>query len=307
MMKAAIFPGQGSQAPGMGLSLYETSEHAKAILDRCEAAYGGGLLDVCFYGSADDLKDTAIAQPALFAVSLAAFHAAADRGYSADMVAGHSVGEYAALCVAGVFDVETGIMLVKARGRAMAAAAAANPGGMAAVLGLDAAVIAKCCLESGLTVVPANDNCPGQVVISGVADAIDAITQPLKDLGAKKVIRLAVSGGFHSPLMQSAATEMAMMLQGVFFSSPEVRVIANVTADWISEPDAIKSALVEQVSGPVRWTETLQRLDRAGAEAYTEFGCGAVLAGLVKRTLSGASVMSVGDQTTLDALVGGTI
>ena len=304
-MKAALFPGQGSQAPGMGLSLYETSVSAKTILDRCESAFGGGLLDVCFHGSADDLKDTAIAQPALFAVSVAAFHAAAARGYSADMVAGHSVGEYAALCVAGVFDVETGVILVKARGRAMAAAAAANPAGMAAVLGLDAAVIAKCCLESGLAVVPANDNCPGQVVISGVADAIYAITQPLKDLGAKKVIRLAVSGGFHSPLMQSAATEMAGLLQGITFLAPVTKVIANVTADWISDPDAIKAALVEQVAGPVRWTETLQRLDQAGAEAYTEFGCGAVLAGLVKRTLSGASVMSVGDQTTLDALVGG--
>ena len=305
-MNAAIFPGQGSQAPGMGLSLYETSADAKAVLDRCEAAFGGGLLDVCFHGSADDLKDTAIAQPALFAVSVASFTAAAARGYAADMVAGHSVGEYAALCVAGVFDIETGLGLVKARGRAMATAAAANPGGMAAVLGLDTSVIAKCCLESGLAVVPANDNCPGQVVISGVADALDAITQPLKDLGAKKVIRLAVSGGFHSPLMQSAAAEMAGLLQGITFSAPVIQVVANVTADWISDPDAIKAALVEQVAGPVRWTETLQRLDQAGVDAYTEFGSGTVLAGLVKWTLSGASVMSVGDQATLDALIGGT-
>ena len=305
-MNAAIFPGQGSQAPGMGLSLYETSADAKAVLDRCEAAFGGGLLDVCFHGSADDLKDTAIAQPALFAVSVASFTAAAARGYAADMVAGHSVGEYAALCVAGVFDIETGLGLVKARGRAMATAAAANPGGMAAVLGLDASVIAKCCLDSGLAVVPANDNCPGQVVISGVTDALDAITQPLKDLGAKKVIRLAVSGGFHSPLMQSAAAEMAGLLQGITFSAPVIQVVANVTADWISDPDAIKAALVEQVAGPVRWTETLQRLDQAGVEAYTEFGSGSVLAGLVKRTLSGVGVMSVGDQATLDALIGGT-
>lgn len=305
-MNAAIFPGQGSQAPGMGLSLYETSADAKAVLDRCDAAFGGGLLDVCFHGSADDLKDTAIAQPALFAVSVASFTAAAARGYAADMVAGHSVGEYAALCVAGVFDIETGIRLVKARGRAMATAATANPGGMAAVLGLDASVIAKCCLDSGLAVVPANDNCPGQVVISGVNDALDAITQPLKDLGAKKVIRLAVSGGFHSPLMQSAAAEMAALLQGITFSAPVIQVIANVTADWISDPDAIKAALVEQVAGPVRWTETLQRLEQAGVDAYTEFGSGSVLAGLVKRTLSGAGVMSVGDQTTLDALIGGT-
>jgi [acyl-carrier-protein] S-malonyltransferase len=289
----------------MGLSLYETSADAKAVLYRCEAAFDGGLLDVCFHGSADDLKDTAIAQPALFAVSVASFTAAAARGYAADVVAGHSVGEYAALCVAGVFDIETGIRLVKARGRAMATAATANPGGMAAVLGLDASVIAKCCLDSGLAVVPANDNCPGQVVISGVNDAIDAITQPLKDLGAKKVIRLAVSGGFHSPLMQSAAAEMDTLLQGTTFSAPVIQVIANVTADWISDPDAIKAALVEQVAGPVRWTETLQRLEQAGVEAYTEFGSGSVLAGLVKRTLSGASVMSVGDQTTLDALIGG--
>ncbi|MFY8052865.1 MAG: ACP S-malonyltransferase, partial [Armatimonadaceae bacterium] len=196
MMNAAMFPGQGSQIPGMGKSLYDVSAAAKSTLDACEAAFGGGLLDICFNGTADDLKDTAVAQPALFAVSVAAFSAAAERGYRADLVAGHSVGEYAALCVAGVFDVETGVKLVKARGKAMATAAAANPGAMAAVLGLDADVITKCCVESGLAVVAANDNCPGQVVISGVSDAIDAISQPLKDLGAKKVIKLAVSGGF---------------------------------------------------------------------------------------------------------------
>jgi [acyl-carrier-protein] S-malonyltransferase len=306
-MNAAIFPGQGSQTAGMGQSLYECSSDARVVLDTCDAAFGGGLLDICFSGTPDDLKDTSVAQPALFAVSVAAHAAAAGRGYVADVVAGHSVGEYAALCVAGVFDVETGLQLVKARGRAMATAATANPGGMAAVLGLDAAIIAKCCADSGLAVVPANDNCPGQVVISGDVNAIDAITQPLKDLGAKKVIRLAVSGGFHSPLMQSAATEMASILQGIAFSSPNIRIVANVTADWISDPDAIKAALVEQVAGPVRWTETLQLLDQAGVDAYTEFGSGAVLAGLVKRTLSGARVMSVGDEATLDALFGGTL
>ena len=306
-MNAAIFPGQGSQSPGMGQSLYEFSTDARAVLDACDAAYGGDLLDVCFNGTADDLKDTAVAQPALFAVSMAAYAAATARGYTADFVAGHSVGEYAALCAAGVFDVQTGISLVKARGRSMAAAAAVNPGGMAAVLGLDAAVIGKCCSDSGLAVVAANDNCPGQVVISGVAEAIDAITQPLKELGAKKVIRLAVSGGFHSPLMQSAASEMASMLQSIAFSAPQIRIIANVTAHWISDPGAIKAALVEQVAGPVRWTETLQLLNQAGVDSFTEFGSGAVLAGLVKRTLPGASVMSVGDEATLDALIGGTL
>jgi [acyl-carrier-protein] S-malonyltransferase len=291
----------------MGQSLYEFSTDARAVLDSCDAAYGGGLLDVCFNGTADDLKDTAVAQPALFAVSMAAYAAATARGYTADFVAGHSVGEYAALCAAGVFDVQTGISLVKARGRSMAAAAAVNPGGMAAVLGLDASVIAACCADSGLAVVAANDNCPGQVVISGVSEAIDAITQPLKDLGAKKVIRLAVSGGFHSPLMQTAASEMASLLQSITFAAPQIRIIANVTADWISDPSAIKAALVEQVAGPVRWTETLQLLNQAGVSSYTEFGSGSVLSGLVKRTLPGVSVTSVGDEVTLDALFGGTL
>ena len=305
-MNAALFPGQGSQSPGMGQSLYTSNADAKAVLDKCDAAFGGGLLDVCFNGTPDDLKDTSIAQPALFAVSVAAYAAAAGRGYTADAVAGHSVGEYAALCVAGVFDVETGIQLVKARGKAMAAAASVTPGGMAAVLGLDAADIAKCCADSGLTVVPANDNCPGQVVISGTADALDSITQPLKDLGAKKVIRLAVSGGFHSPLMQTAALEMSSLLQNITFNVPQLRVIANVTADWVSNPDAIKAALVEQVAGPVRWTETLKLLEQAGVSAYTEFGSGAVLAGLVKRTLPGALVTSVGDEASLNIFLGGT-
>jgi len=305
-MNAAIFPGQGSQVPGMGKSLYDVSAAAKSTLDACEAAFGGGLLDICFNGTADDLKDTSVAQPALFAVSVAAFSAAAERGYRADLVAGHSVGEYAALCVAGVFDVETGVKLVKARGKAMAAAAAANPGAMAAVLGLDADVIAKFCVESGLAVVAANDNCPGQVVISGVSDAIDAISQPLKDLGAKKVIKLAVSGGFHSPLMLAAAAEMDAVLKATAFSAPRLRVVANVTADWIADPDAIKAALVEQVAGPVRWTETLRLLNQAGSECFTEFGSGSVLAGLVKRTLPDVNVQSVGDSAGLDALVGGT-
>lgn len=305
-MKAAIFPGQGSQSPQMGQSLYTSNAAAKAVLDRCDVAFGGGLLDVCFNGTPDDLKDTSIAQPALFAVSVASYAAAASHGYIADAVAGHSVGEYAALCVAEVFDIETGIALVKARGKAMAAAAATTPGGMAAVLGLDTATIAKCCADSGLMVVPANDNCPGQVVISGSVDAIEAITQPLKELGAKKVIRLAVSGGFHSPLMQSAASDMATLFESFEFRSPKIRVIANVTADWISDPNAIKAALVEQVAGPVRWTETLQLLDKSGVDSYTEFGTGSVLAGLVKRTLSGAIVCSVGDQASLDSFLGGT-
>ncbi|MFM7186817.1 MAG: ACP S-malonyltransferase [Armatimonadota bacterium] len=306
MMNVAIFPGQGSQAPGMGKSLYETSVAAKASLDACDTAYGGGLLDICFNGTSDDLKDTAVAQPALFSVSVAAFAAAHERGYVADAVAGHSVGEYAALCVAGVFDIETGLRLVKARGKAMAAAAATNPGGMAAVLGLDAEVIAKCCAESGLAVVAANDNCPGQVVISGVSDAIDAITQPLKDIGAKKVIRLAVSGGFHSPLMLTAAKEMETVLLATTFTAPRIRVVANVTADWISDPDAIKAALVEQVAGTVRWTETLRLLSQAGSVCFTEFGSGNVLAGLVKRTLPDVGVQSVGDSNGLVALFGGT-
>ena len=305
-MNAALFPGQGSQAPGMGQSLYTSNADVKAVLDKCDAAFGGGLLDVCFNGSSDDLKDTSIAQPALFAVSVASYAAAAGRGYVADAVAGHSVGEYAALCVAGVFDVETGIQLVKARGKAMATAAAVTPGGMAAVLGLDAADIAKCCADSGLMVVPANDNCPGQVVISGAVDAIDAITQSLKELGAKKVIRLAVSGGFHSPLMQSAASDMATLFESFAFQSPKIRVIANVTADWITEPQAIKAALVAQVAGPVRWTETLHLLDKSGVNSYTEFGSGSVLAGLVKRTLAGAVVCSVGDDASLDTFLGGT-
>lgn len=305
-MNVAIFPGQGSQAPGMGKSLYETSVAAKASLDACDTAYGGGLLDICFNGTSDDLKDTAVAQPALFSVSVAAFAAAHERGYVADAVAGHSVGEYAALCVAGVFDIETGLRLVKARGKAMAAAAATNPGGMAAVLGLDAEVIAKCCAESGLAVVAANDNCPGQVVISGVSDAIDAITQPLKDIGAKKVIRLAVSGGFHSPLMLTAAKEMETVLLATTFTAPRIRVVANVTADWISDPDAIKAALVEQVAGTVRWTETLRLLSQAGSVCFTEFGSGNVLAGLVKRTLPDVGVQSVGDSNGLVALFGGT-
>ena len=284
----------------MGKSLYESCDIAKIVLDRCNRVAGGDLLPLCFEGDADGLKPTAVAQPALFAVSMAAYSSLVSRGITPDFVAGHSVGEYAALCAAGVFSLEDGMHLVQQRGAAMALAAEETEGGMAAVLGLDMDRVSDVCRQSGCLVVPANDNCPGQVVVSGAAIDLDQIADLLREAGAKKVIRLAVSGGFHSPLMQSAVPIMSEVLAGVDFDAPRLRFVANVSADWISDPATIKAGLVEQIAGPVRWTETLIRLSEAGADMFVECGSGTVIAGLVKRTLTGAKVASVGDISSLN-------
>lgn len=299
-MLAFLFPGQGSQVPGMGKSLYESCDVARSILDRCNRVASGELLPLCFEGNADGLKPTAVAQPALFAVSMAVYSSLLSRGVTPSFVAGHSVGEYAALCAAGVFSLEDGMHLVQQRGAAMALAAEETQGGMAAVLGLDMDRVSEVCRQSGCPVVAANDNCPGQVVISGAAVDLDQVAKVLLEAGAKKVIRLAVSGGFHSPLMQSAVLTMSEVLAGVDFDTPRLRFVANVSADWISDPAAIKASLVEQITGPVRWTETLNRLHEAGAERFVECGSGTVIAGLVKRTLTGAKVASVGDISSLN-------
>jgi [acyl-carrier-protein] S-malonyltransferase len=291
MKLAFVFPGQGAQEVGMGKDLYENNPVAKEILSQCPKE----LLNLCFEGPKETLTETHNTQPAMFAVSVAAFEAVKALGYTPSVVAGHSVGEYAALYAAGVFDFATGLDLVMARGKAMTKAAQLQSGKMAAVLGLETALVAQVCASIPGVVVPANDNSPGQVVISGESEAVDSAAIILKEKGAKRVIPLAVSGAFHSPLMQPAADIMRTQLQTATLFAPRIPIVANVIADYETTADSVRENLIVQVAGPVRWVETIQRLMADGYTTFIECGTGTALAGLIKRIAPDAVVYSVGD------------
>ena len=300
-----VFPGQGAQTVGMGRDLYASSAAARVAFDIVDAACSTSISTLCFEGPEAALKETKNTQPCLFATSVAALAACREAGLTPAAAAGHSVGEYAALVAAGAFDVATGAKLVQQRALAMAEAAQANPGSMAAVLGLDARVVKEICDGVDGIVVPANDNCPGQVVISGEAAALAAVGPLLKERGAKRVLPLEVSGAFHSPLMESAAEALKPVLASAEIAAPRLPIVANVTADYESTADEIKANLAAQVAGPVRWTETIQRLTADGYTHFIECGNGKVLAGLIKRIAPEAVVFSVGDSASLAAAVEG--
>jgi len=299
---AFVFPGQGSQSVGMGRSLYEGNPAARAVLDRLDAEMGGGLLPLCFDGPDDALRDTRNAQPAIFAVSCAALAAVRSTGLEADFVAGHSIGEYAALVASGVFEDVEALRVVQVRADAMAAAAEAAPGAMAAVLGLESSVVDAICSGVPGVVGAANLNCPGQIVISGESAAVSEASELLKAAGAKRVVALAVSGAFHSPLMQPAADVLGAHLARLSLPSARIPVVANVTADFETDPLETSANLVAQVTGRVRWTESVERLVLAGCDRFVECGHGTVLAGLVRKTSPGVSVVSVGDVESLAKL-----
>jgi len=304
-MTAFVFPGQGSQAVGMGKSLHDASPAARAMLERLDSAMGGALLPLCFEGPEDALRDTRNAQPAIFAVSCAAWAAVRAAGIDADMTAGHSIGEYAALVAAGVLEPEEGLRLVRVRADAMADAASRHSGAMAAVLGLDAEIVDAVCGGIDGTVGAANLNCPGQVVISGVTEAVAAAGEALKAAGAKRVVPLAVSGAFHSPLMAEAAVRLAECLAGADLRVARIPVVANVTADFEREPAEIVANLVSQVPGRVRWTETVERLQASGCERFVECGHGTVISGLIRKIAPGVETVSVGDGESLARLLEG--
>lgn len=304
---AFVFPGQGAQSVGMGHDLYQTSEASRELFLLVDDATGMAVSTLCFEGPEDALKETRNTQPALFAASMAAYAALRDADIEPDAVAGHSVGEYAALCAAGVFDAAVGARLVKARGEEMANAAASNPGTMAAVIGLDRAAIDEVCASIPAMVVAANDNAPGQVVISGTAEGVEAAGIALKERGAKRVIPLAVSGAFHSPAMEGASIRMREYLNEFqnahLIHDPRLPVVANVTADYSQTGTEACANLVAQVSGPVRWVETIQRLVADGYTTFVECGPGTVLTGLIKRIAPEAKTYNVSDSATLEATV----
>lgn len=303
MSIAFVFPGQGAQAPGMGKSLYDSSPAARNVFETVDTACGFSVSRICFEGTEAELRDTRITQPALFAASVAAFAACREAGLNPQAVAGHSIGEYAALVAAASFSVHNGARLVKARGEAMADAAESRPGAMAAVLGLDFDAVTEACrnVNNVGAVVPANINAPGQIVISGETNAVEAASSLLKTRGAKRVLPLAVSGAFHSPLMELAGAVMTGVLALTEINDPALPIVANVTADYEQTANEVRANLAHQVAGPVRWVETINRLYADGYTTFVECGPGNVLAGLIKRIAPDARTLNVSDAQTLAA------
>lgn len=295
-MLAIVFPGQGSQRPGMGKDLVEASQAAGVIFDAVSGAIGLDVRALCFESSEETLRETQNAQIALYTCGVAAYRAL---GVAGDMMAGHSVGEYAALACSGSLSVEDGARLVRRRGELMAASGVQRPGTMAAVLGLEVAALGAICSEVDGVCVIANDNCPGQIVISGDINAVQAASALAGERGAKRVLPLNVSGGFHSPLMRESAAEMAGALSEITFSSG-IPVYSNVTAEPVSDASEWPGLLERQLENPVRWSDTVRHMRRDGAETFVECGNGEVLCGLIRRIDAEATCYKVVDRATLE-------
>jgi len=300
---ALVFPGQGSQKVGMGADFADGSPAARELFQPASVVLGSDIADLCLNGRVETLSRTEYTQPALYVTSCAAFEAARETGaLTAPMgVAGHSVGEYAALYVAGAFSFDEGLRLVAVRAGLMGEAAASCPGAMAAVLGLDLGRVEWCCCEAASVgvVTVANDNCPGQVVISGEVGAVEAASAIARDNGARRVVRLPVSGGFHSPLMAGVAEELGRALQSADIRDVEVPVVANFTAESVVRASEVRGNLVAQVAGRVRWQESMRRLIRNGMSLCIELGSGDVLTGLMRRIDSGVAALAAHDMTSL--------
>lgn len=281
-MKAFVFPGQGSQFSGMGKDLYENSPAAKELFEKANEILGFRITDIMFAGTDEELKQTFVTQPAVFLHSVIMAKVLGEE-FKPDMVAGHSLGEFSALVAAGALDFEDGLRLVAKRAAAMQKACEAQPSTMAAVLGLEDKVVEDICAEIDGVVVAANYNCPGQLVISGSIEAVDAACERLKAAGARRALRLPVGGAFHSPLMEPAKVELQAAIETAEFKTPICPVYQNVDAKPYTDPEQIKANLIAQLTAPVRWTYIVENMLADGADSFMELGPGAVLQGLIKK------------------------
>ena len=281
-MKAYIFPGQGAQFSGMGLDLYNQSDIAKELFDSANSILGFEITEIMFNGSAEDLKQTKVTQPAIFLHSVILAKILGDN-FKPEMVAGHSLGEFSALVSTGVISFEDGLKLVSKRATAMQKACDIQKSTMAAVLGLEDSIVEKVCDSIDRVVVAANYNCPGQLVISGEINAINDACEKLKESGARRALVLPVGGAFHSPLMNPAKEELEKAINNTIFHKPSCPIYQNVTASAVMDENKIKTNLISQLTSPVRWTHTIQQMIEDGATEFIEVGPGKVLQGLVKK------------------------
>ncbi len=280
-MKAYVFPGQGAQFTGMGKNLFETNSIAKEYFLKANDILGFNITQIMFEGDAEELKQTKVTQPAVFLHSVALALSIPD--FKPDMVAGHSLGEISALVASKTISFEAGLQLVYKRALAMQKACEIKPSTMAAILGLEDSIVEKVCAEVNGVVVAANYNCPGQLVISGEIDAVNVACEKLKEAGAKRALVLPVGGGFHSPMMEPAKNELAKAIEETEFNTPICAVYQNVNAKAVTNPADIKANLIEQLTAPVKWTQTIENMIKQGATSFTEIGPGKTLQGLIKK------------------------
>lgn len=283
-MKAYVFPGQGSQFIGMGKDLYDNSSSAKSLFEKANEILGFDITKIMFEGTDEELKQTKVTQPAIFLHSTILAHVLQESGnFNPDMVAGHSLGEFSALVANGTLNFEDGLSLVSQRAQAMQKACEAEKSTMAAILSLEDEVVENICSQIDGVVVPANYNCPGQLVISGAYPAVEEACAKLSEAGARRALILPVGGAFHSPLMEPARVELENAINSTNFNAPKCPIYQNVTAKAVTDANEIKANLISQLTAPVKWTQTMKQMLADGATSFTEVGPGKVLTGLVKK------------------------
>ena len=292
MSTAYVFPGQGAQFPGMGKDLYENNAEAKALFDKADEVLGFSLSSIMFEGTAEELKETKVTQPAIFTLSVIMAKLLGE-DFKPTMVAGHSLGEFSALTAVGALDFESALKLVSARAMAMPKACEMKPSTMAAILGLTDEQVENICTSTAGVVVAANYNCPGQLVISGEIAAIEAACESAKEAGARRALVLPVGGAFHSPMMEPARAELAAAIEATEFHTPLCPVVQNSVAKAVSDPAEIKQNLIDQLTAPVKWTQSVQQMIASGVTDYVECGPGKTLQGLVKKIDRSTNVSGV--------------